>query len=64
MLKECNYWASRKGTVQIFFLTPNRNLFAGKFVKSEGLLAMLQEDISFNVKLVEIRKIVERISVL
>ena len=46
------------------FSGTKQKLFAGKFVKSEGLLAMLQEDISFNVKWVEIRKIFERISVL
>ena len=26
---------SRNGAVQIFFLTPDRNIFAGKYVKSE-----------------------------
>ena len=59
MLQECSYWASRKGAVQIFFLTPNRNMSAGKFAKSERLLAVLREDIIFNVKWVEVRKIVE-----
>ena len=54
MLQESNYWASRMGAVQIFFLTPNRNMSAGKFVKWE------REDIIFNVKWVEVRKIVER----
>ena len=35
----------------MFFLTPNRNLFAGKFlVNSERLLAVLQGHIIFNVK--------------
>ena len=60
VFQECNYWASRKGAVQIFFLTPNRNMSAGKFAKSERLLAVLREDIIFNVKWVEARKIVER----
>ena len=26
-LQECSSWASRKGATQIFFLTPNRNMF-------------------------------------
>ena len=36
VLQECSSWASRNGTapfLQMFFLTPNRNMFAGKFVK-------------------------------
>ena len=28
VLQECSSWASRNGGVQIFFLTPNRNMFA------------------------------------
>ena len=43
-------WALRNGAVQIFFLTPNRNMFPGKFVKSERFLAVLREHIVFNVK--------------
>ena len=35
VLQECSSWASRNGVVQILFLTPQRNMFAGKFVKSE-----------------------------
>ena len=27
VLQECSSWASRKGAVQIFFLTPNGNMF-------------------------------------
>ena len=50
---------SRNGAVQIFFLAPNRNALAGKFVKSEGFLAVLRVDIIFNVKRVEVRKISE-----
>ena len=30
---QCSSWASRNGAVQIFLLTPNRNMFAGKFVR-------------------------------
>ena len=33
MIQECSFWASRNGAVQMFLLTPNRNIFAGKFVK-------------------------------
>ena len=36
--------------VYIFFLTPNRNMFAGKFVKLESFLAVLREHIIFHVK--------------
>ena len=35
---ECGSWASRNGAVQMFFLTANRNTFAGKFAKSERRL--------------------------
>ena len=42
VLQECSYWASRKGAVQIFFLTPNRNMSAGKCVKSKRFLAVLR----------------------
>ena len=35
-------------------LTPHRNKFAGKFVKSERFLAVLREHIIFNVKRVEV----------
>ena len=33
-----------------FFLTPNRNMFTGKFVKSERSLAVLREHIIFDIK--------------
>ena len=33
--QECSSWASKNGAVQMFFMAPNRNMFAGKFVKSE-----------------------------
>ena len=41
---------SRNGTVQMFFLTPNRNTSAGKFLKTERFLVALWEDIIFNAK--------------
>ena len=31
VLQECSSWASRNNAVQLFFLTNNRNTFAGKF---------------------------------
>ena len=33
VLLECSTWVSRNGAVQMFFPRPNRNMFAGKFVK-------------------------------
>ena len=43
-----------------FFLAPNRNMFAGKFVNSESLLTVFREHIIFNVKWVEVRMFFER----
>ena len=40
VLQECSSWVSRNDAVQIFFLTPHRNMFARKFVKSERFLAV------------------------
>ena len=45
--EECSYWASRNGVVQMFFLIPNKQK---KSFKSERLLAVLREHITFNVK--------------
>ena len=59
VLQECSSWASRNGVVQMFFLTPNRSMFAGKFLKPERLLAVLRKHIFFNVKWVEICKMSE-----
>ena len=36
VLQECSSWASRNGAVQMFFLTPNRNMFAEKFLRFFG----------------------------
>ena len=33
VFQKCSSWVSRIGAVQMFFLTPNRNMFAKKFVK-------------------------------
>ena len=50
------FWATKNGGVQMLFLTPNRNMFPGKFlVNSESFLAILQEHIIFNVQQVEVR---------
>ena len=43
VFQECGSWVSRSDAVQMLFLTPKRNIFAGKFVKSEGVLAVLLE---------------------
>ena len=59
VFQESGSWASRNDTVQMLFLMPNRNMFAGKFVKSERFLAVLLEQFVVNVKLVEIRKMSE-----
>ena len=56
VLQICSFWVSRNGAVQMFFLAPNRNMFAGKFVNSERFLALLREHITFNVKLAEVCK--------
>ena len=47
VLQKCSSWASRNGAVQMFFLTSNRNMFAGKFVKSERLLFSMSSELSF-----------------
>ena len=46
--------ASGNGAVQMFFLTPNRNMFPGKFVNWEIVLAVFWEHFVFNFKRVEI----------
>ena len=58
MFQECGSWTPRNA-VPMLFLTPNKNMFAGKFVKSERVLAVLREQFVVNVKLVEIRKMSE-----
>ena len=50
VLQECSSLASRNGTAQMFFLALNRNMFPGKFVRSERFLTVLREHIIFNVK--------------
>ena len=43
--QKCSSWASRNGAVQIFSLTPSRNISAGKYLKSERFLAVLREHV-------------------
>ena len=59
VLQEFSSWALRNGAVQMFFLTPNRKMLAGKFVKWERFLAALWEYIIFSVKWVEVVKMSE-----
>ena len=49
VLQECSSWASRNGATQMSFLTPNRNMFAGKCVKSARFLTVLWEYILFSM---------------
>ena len=50
VLQKYSSLVSRNGATQMFFLTPNRNMFAGKFVKSERFLTVLREYIMFHIK--------------
>ena len=59
VFQECGFWASGNDPVQMLFPMPNRNMFAGKFVKSKRVLAVLREQFVANVKLVEIREMSE-----
>ena len=59
VLQKSSSWASGNGAVQMLFLTPNRNMFTGKFVNWERFLAVFWEHIVFNFKRVEIRKMSE-----
>ena len=59
VLQESSSWASENGSVQMIFLTPNRNIFAGKFVNWESFLAVFWEHVIFNFKRVQICKMGE-----
>ena len=59
VLQEYTSWTSRNGSMQIIFLTPKRNMFAGKFVKWERLFIEFREHTVFNVNWVEVRKMSE-----
>ena len=49
-LQESSSWVARNGALQIFFLTPHRNMFARKFVKSERFFGCIWEHIIFIIK--------------
>ena len=57
--QECSSWVSINEAMQMSFMTPNRNMSAGKFLKSERFLAALRDHIIFNVKRVEVHKMNE-----
>ena len=57
--QECSSWVSINEAMQMSFMTPNRNMSAGKFLKSERFLAALWDHIIFNVKRVEVHKMNE-----
>ena len=59
VLQESSSWASGNGAAQMIFLTPNRNIFAGKFVNWESFLAVFWDHVIFSFKRVEIRKMSE-----
>ena len=59
VLQESSSWASGNGAVQMIFLTPNRNIFAGKFVNWESFLVVFWEHVISSFKRVEIRKMSE-----
>ena len=53
---KCSSLASRNGAIQIFFLTPNRKSFAGKFIKWKKFLVVFRGHISINVEWDEARR--------
>ena len=59
VLQECSFCKSKNEAVQMFFLTPNRKMVTGKFVKWERFLVVLREHIFFNVEWVEVHKMSE-----
>ena len=55
VLQECSFGRQETVECKCFFLTPNRNMFAGKFLlNSKRFLAVLQQHIIFKVKWVEV----------
>ena len=47
VLQESSSWASGNGTMQMIFLTPNRNIFVGKFVNWESMLFPFSKELRF-----------------
>ena len=50
VLQKYSSLASRTAATQMFFLTPNRNIFAGKFGKVRKAFNCVTEHNIFNVK--------------
>ena len=59
VLQEGSSWLSGNGAVQIIFLTPNRNIFTGKFVNWGSFLAKFWEHVTFSFKRIGIRQMSE-----
>ena len=59
MLRECSSWAFRNGVVQMFFLTPTRNILGGKFAKRVMFFGCLAGVCFYNVEWVEVPKMSE-----
>ena len=59
VLRECSSWPSKNVAVQRFFMTPARNMFAGKLVKWVKFFAVLREFIFYNFEWVEVHKMSE-----
>ena len=57
VLWKCSFWVHSDGAVQMFYLTPTRDRFSGKFVKWVRFLAVFQEYIFCNVKRSEAWKV-------
>ena len=57
--KKCLSKGDFPSAVQMFFLTPSKNMFAGKFVKWVRLLHALRDYIFYSVEWVEVRKMSE-----
>ena len=59
VFQKCSSWTPRNGKVQMFFLTPNLNMFARIFVNADRFLSVWREHIIFDAQLVEARKMNE-----
>ena len=53
--KNAVLWRQEMMQPKCFFLTPNRNMYPGRLVKSKRFLTVLREHIIFNVKWFEAR---------
>ena len=59
VFQKCSSWTPRNGKVQMFFLTPNLNMFARIFVNADRFLSVWREHVIFDAQLVEARKMNE-----